>query len=303
MKNSKRIIASALFILMAFAISPIQADAAVKISAKKKTLTVGQSVTLKIKGTKKKVKWSSSNKQVATVSSKGKVKTKKVGTATITAKVAKKKYTCKITVKSNNVNPDNTPSDNNNNSTTKEKDYSNKIKILSEYTLPDGINWYTRHFMIVKNTSDVTVDISTSSIAYSSDGSMISAAEASEYAIGAGCTTVIYEPFETSEEISYYKTDLKAKESKYYKSVIEDLDYTQNNIKEGVIFQVKNNGNYAAKFVEGYALFFLNGELVEYDTAFFTDDDYEIKPGSTITEQFTAYKNFDKVEFYLTGRR
>ena len=72
---------------------------AVTISAKKKTLYVGKSFTLKINGTSKTVKWSSSNKSVATVSAKGKVTAKKAGTATITAKVGGKSYTCKVTVK------------------------------------------------------------------------------------------------------------------------------------------------------------------------------------------------------------
>lgn len=75
------------------------ASAAVKLSEKKITLTVGKSKTLKVKGTKKKVKWSSSKKSVATVSSKGKVTAKKKGTATITAKVGNKKYKCTVTVK------------------------------------------------------------------------------------------------------------------------------------------------------------------------------------------------------------
>lgn len=77
--------------------SSVQA-ASIKINTKKKTLKVKQSYTLKISGTKKKVKWTSSNNKVATVSSKGKVTAKKKGTATITATVGNKKYTCKITV-------------------------------------------------------------------------------------------------------------------------------------------------------------------------------------------------------------
>lgn len=78
--------------------SQVQA-AKVRLNMTKKTLTVGKQVTLKVKGTRKKVKWSSSNKKVASVSSKGKVKAKKAGKATITAKVGKKKYKCRITVK------------------------------------------------------------------------------------------------------------------------------------------------------------------------------------------------------------
>ena len=69
------------------------------LNASKKTLIKGQSTTLKVNGTKKTVIFTSSNKTVASVTSKGVVKGKKTGTATITAKVGNKKYTCKVTVK------------------------------------------------------------------------------------------------------------------------------------------------------------------------------------------------------------
>lgn len=62
------------------------------------TLNVGKSTTLKVTGTKKKVKWSSSKNNVATVSSKGKVEAKSAGSAVITAKVGKKSYKCKVLV-------------------------------------------------------------------------------------------------------------------------------------------------------------------------------------------------------------
>ena len=73
-------------------------SAKAKISKKSVTITKGKTYTLKVKGTKKKAKWSSSKKSVATVSKKGKVTGKKKGTATITAKIGKKKYKCKIKV-------------------------------------------------------------------------------------------------------------------------------------------------------------------------------------------------------------
>lgn len=51
----------------------------------------GQTVQLKVEGTKKSVKWSSDNKSVATVSSKDLVQAESTGKATITATVGKKK--------------------------------------------------------------------------------------------------------------------------------------------------------------------------------------------------------------------
>ena len=75
---------------------PVQART--QLNKTKLTISVGQKVTLKVKGNHKKAKWSSSNKKVATVNQKGKVRAKRAGKTTIMAKVGKKKYRCKITV-------------------------------------------------------------------------------------------------------------------------------------------------------------------------------------------------------------
>lgn len=77
---------------------PTSVSAKAKISKKSVTVTKGKTYTLKIKGTKKKAKWTSSKKSVATVSKKGKVTGKKRGSTTITAKIGKKKYKCKVKV-------------------------------------------------------------------------------------------------------------------------------------------------------------------------------------------------------------
>lgn len=77
-----------------------EVKAAIKISAAKKTLIVGQSIKLKVTGTKKQIIWSSSKKSVAKVSKKGKVKALKKGTAVIRAKAGAKTVKCKIKVES-----------------------------------------------------------------------------------------------------------------------------------------------------------------------------------------------------------
>ncbi len=80
-------------------INEVEAKAKVKLNKTKLTLVKGKSYTLKVMGNKKKIKWSTSNKKVAIVNSKGKVTGKKAGTCTITAKIGSKKYKCKVTVK------------------------------------------------------------------------------------------------------------------------------------------------------------------------------------------------------------
>lgn len=85
------------------AVSVVMPSHVVNVEAKtsmKKTLYVGQTLKLYVIGAKKKkVKWKSTNKKVAKVSKKGKVKALKAGKATIIAKVGKKKLKCKLTVK------------------------------------------------------------------------------------------------------------------------------------------------------------------------------------------------------------
>ena len=75
-----------------------QAKAKIKLNKTKISLQRGKTYTLKVKGTKKKVKWSSNKKTIATVTRKGKVTAQKPGTAVITAKIGKKKYKCKVKV-------------------------------------------------------------------------------------------------------------------------------------------------------------------------------------------------------------
>ena len=78
----------------------------ITLNYKKKNLSVGETVTLKVKtvkpsGASKSVTWSSSDKKIATVSTKGKMKAKETGNVTITArsKISNKVVAkCKIKV-------------------------------------------------------------------------------------------------------------------------------------------------------------------------------------------------------------
>lgn len=79
---------------------PTAASAAAnaKLSATSKMIEVGKSFTLTVSGTKAKVTYSTANKAVATVTAKGVVTAKKVGSTTITAKVGSQKLTCSVRV-------------------------------------------------------------------------------------------------------------------------------------------------------------------------------------------------------------
>ena len=121
MNKMKRILTIVLTLALIVTMMPmnltnVNARTTTRLSSKKIVLQVGKTKKLKVKNKPAGVKvvWKSSKKKVATVSKKGKVKAKKPGKTTITAKVGKKKYKCKVVVKRNNSIKVTKPSDNNN---------------------------------------------------------------------------------------------------------------------------------------------------------------------------------------------
>lgn len=98
--NKKNIIRINLcIIIMIFAMIPnFHLEAAtLKMNTKKLTISVGGKYKLSM-NTKRRVKWYSANKKIASVSSNGKVTGKKVGKTKITAKVNNRVFTCVVTV-------------------------------------------------------------------------------------------------------------------------------------------------------------------------------------------------------------
>lgn len=89
-----------LLLVLAVAVGSIyqnntESQAKAKINKTSITIRVKQTYVLKVTGTNKKVKWSSSKKKVATVSSKGVVTGKRTGKTMITAKAGKKPFLVK----------------------------------------------------------------------------------------------------------------------------------------------------------------------------------------------------------------
>lgn len=106
-KHSKIIMLLLVLLVAALSTFPLTTEtqaATPKISRTKATLTKGKQLKLKVTGTKKKPKWSSDKKKVATVTNKGVVKARGKGTAKITAKVGKKKLVCRVMVEAPKLN-------------------------------------------------------------------------------------------------------------------------------------------------------------------------------------------------------
>ena len=103
-KKGIRSLAILLALILAIGFSPVtnvEAKAAPRLNYRKVTLVQGKKKRLKVRNLsrRRKVKWYSTKKSVATVNKKGVVKAKKKGKTYIVAKVGKKKYRCKVIVK------------------------------------------------------------------------------------------------------------------------------------------------------------------------------------------------------------
>ena len=110
-RKSRTVILFALVLLMLIPGMAAEAKTKPKLATKKKTMTVGQTYKLKLKGVpgKAKVKWKTSKKSVVSIAKKKgntvTLKAKKKGTAVVTAIYKKKKYRCKVTVKAKKRQP------------------------------------------------------------------------------------------------------------------------------------------------------------------------------------------------------
>ena len=74
---------------------------------------------------------------------------------------------------------------------------------------------------------------------------------------------------------------------------------------EKLIIMCTNNGNLPAEFVEGIVLFLSGNKCIDYETSYFTDNDFELKPGNTLAKQFNYYgdTSYDSYKVFFTGRR
>lgn len=173
--------------------------------------------------------------------------------------------------------------------------------ITEEYTYTYRYNFDTMHFLVFTNTSESVLNVSTSSIAYDADGNVLGASDASVRGVGPGCTGIAAEYFEISDEPAYYVTEISAVPTSTFRSSNQDITVEANETKNGAVFTVTNNGDAAIDYTEGYALFFKDGELAEYDWLVFADEEGKLKSGKNITKQADAFEKFDEVQLYINS--
>lgn len=186
-------------------------------------------------------------------------------------------------------------------SDTSNDDLASQMSII-EYSMENTIG-DTYYILVVKNNSSQTVELNVNAIAKDGEGKTIGAASSSENAVGVGQEVCLLNYFDSVKDAKTFEYTLSAKKDKYYDSVYEDLSVEESKTDEKVVLTVTNTGSKADEFVEAYALFFKNGELTGYDSTYITDDDFEIKPGATISKELNCYQGYDDVKVYFSGRK
>lgn len=181
---------------------------------------------------------------------------------------------------------------------------------FTEYSLEDDFG--TNYLVAVKNNSDLTVGISANATAYSADNNLLGAASSEIDVLGPNEESVLDFYFSSVSGIDHidYKDNLQfvTGTNLYYKPVISNLSVQDGLNGDVLTLAVTNNGDYAAEFVEAYAIFMdASGTPLQIASNFITDSNSEIAPGamqSTQIEYYSAYDKgeYDHVTYYLTGR-
>mgnify|MGYP003510302629 CR=1 FL=1 len=224
--------------------------ATIRLNYSNLSISEGQSKTLKVIGTKSKVKWSSSKSSVASVTSKGKVTAKKEGSTTITAKVGKKKLKCSVVVKNFFSAKDAKKS-----ITMNEKIVNGYLYVFSEsdYKVPTDIDAKCTFY----SSNGKVVDYSNDSISYLEKGHTgilkfrLPSVEYEHYDI----------EYEYDEGMKYY----------YHRSIIDFLSLSTNYVEDEytpyLIATVENSANYECYYADIAVVFYDSyGNIIDVNT-------------------------------------
>lgn len=238
-------------VLLVSLVFPAQSASAATVKLNKATLTLteGASYTLKVTGTKNKITWSSNNKTIATVSSKGVVAAKKAGSATITATISKKKYACKVTV----------------------VEQFNASK-ASKNIKSDFIDTGKGVIAILTNNNKYPISLDATLVYMDASGTVIGKAESYNYYFESGkeCALKFNGPYDSNYkdvEYSSYKVSFKpsAISSDSLKSALSSIAVEANIGVDNVMVNVKNTGSKSPSSTVISIVYYKDGNVIGYD--------------------------------------
>lgn len=224
--------------------------ATIKISKKSLEMKVGEVKTLKVSGTKKKVKWSSSDKYVVSVNAKGKVKAVGTGSAYVKAKVGNKSFSCYVKV---------TSSFN-----------ANTVKKNISYTLQDTGDGVVA---ILKNNNKIVVSL-TAKLVYYKNGKMLDSTSDWNYAFEPGkeCALFFSAPYDSNyNNVAYddYKISFTVEEANNTLADVGGISVKSNVGADNVTAEVTQKSDEKFEFVKvACVMYDAAGKAIGYDSAY-----------------------------------
>jgi hypothetical protein len=177
-------------------------------------------------------------------------------------------------------------------------DYIAENLVVHQYSY---LGWRDRPwvFHIIENTSEHTLQIQGNLRTFDSAGNILGSKSDSERAVGAGQKTILTYLLDEGFDSSEY--EITVSQETWNTPVTQNLSFESTSALNKEIITITNNGDIPARFVEANVLFFNNNVLVNHGSRYFTDNDSEIKPGRSITEEISCRDDYDSIVIVLTG--
>ena len=124
-------------------------------------------------------------------------------------------------------------------------------------------------------------------------------------AVAPGQTACIWTTFDEWDKIDSFDYALSVSEEKEYSPVYSDLSVDYNTTDSGIVASVTNNGTSAADYVWMDVVYLKDGKMVNFSELSFMDDNQELQPGTTLSQEGTCYSDsgFDDVVIAINGRK
>ena len=107
------------------------------------------------------------------------------------------------------------------------------------------------------------------------------------------------------DKIDSFDYTLSVSEEKEYSPVYSDLSVDYNTTDSGIVASVTNNATSAVDYVLMDVVYLKDGKMVNFSELSFMDDNQELQPGTTLSQEGTCYSDsgFDDVVIAINGRK
>ena len=159
---------------------------------------------------------------------------------------------------------------------------------------------YNYLYLAITNNTDRNVAIDVAVQYYDAEGKLVGISNAEERAFEKGTQIMVA----TSNDIPFtsYEYTITAKEETWYNCVNSALNVETTILPSKVILSVTNTGSVVAESVNYYILFLKDDIVVDVESGYVCDSDYEIKPQKTQFQEEKTTEEFDDALVFVFGR-